>query len=92
MAQTMNGMIAKENYNEDFLSDINWKIFVKLTEKIGCFIVGRKTYEQVKKWKNYNFDNVKAKKIIVTRNQKFKLDLDYMIVNSPEEALNKVSN
>ena len=27
MAQTMNGIIARENYNEDFLSDINWKVF-----------------------------------------------------------------
>ena len=46
IAQTINGVIARENYDEDFLSDINWKVFVKLTEKIGCFIVGRKTYEK----------------------------------------------
>lgn len=50
------------------------KYFVRLAEKTGCFIMGRKTYEEVKKWKNYNLDDVKSKKIIVTKNQKFKLN------------------
>jgi len=91
MAQTINGIIARENYDEDFLSNQNWDAFVKLAEKIGCFIVGRKTYEEVKKWEEYNFDNVNAKKIIVSRDKKSKLASGYISAISPKDALMKAS-
>ena len=45
MAQTVNGMVARDNYDEDFLSYVNWEVFVKLAEEIGCFIIGKKTYD-----------------------------------------------
>ncbi|MEK6905606.1 MAG: hypothetical protein AABX24_04350 [Nanoarchaeota archaeon] len=38
MAQTTNGIIARENYYEDFLSHENWKVFLSLVKKIGCFV------------------------------------------------------
>lgn len=91
MAQTINGVIARENYDEDFLSHRNWEVFVKLAEDIGCFIVGRKTYEEVKKWGEYNFDSVKAKKIIVSRDKKSKLATGYISTKSPKNALDKAS-
>ena len=91
MAQTVNGYIARENYDEDFLSHQNWKVFIKLAEDIGLFIVGRKTYEEVKKWKEYNFDSVKAKKIIVSRGKQSKLETGYVSANSPKDALDKAS-
>ena len=87
MAQTINGMIARENNSEDFLSDENWTTFVEKAEKIGCFIIGRKTYDEVKKWKDYNFDSIKAKKIIVSSNNLN--SKDFTIVNSPKEAVEK---
>jgi len=67
MAQTINGIIARNNYDEDFLSHENWKVFLGLTKEMDCFIVGRKTYEEVKKWKEYNFDKIKAIKDILLR-------------------------
>ncbi|MDP3734126.1 MAG: dihydrofolate reductase family protein [Nanoarchaeota archaeon] len=89
MAQTINGIIARENYNEDFLSHQNWNIFVTLAEDIGCFIVGKKTYEVVKKWEKYNFDSLNAKKIIVSRGKMSKLKNSYIYAHSPKEALDK---
>lgn len=89
MAQTINGIIARENYDEDFLSHQNWTVFVKLAENVGCFIVGRKTYEEVMKWEKYNFDKVKATKIIVSSRKKSKIKNSYIYANSPKDALDK---
>jgi dihydrofolate reductase len=91
MAQTINGIIARNNYDEDFLSHENWKVFLGLTKEMDCFIVGRKTYEEVKKWKEYNFDKIKATKIIISNNPDFKLNKGYTLASSPEDALKKAS-
>lgn len=54
VAMTANGIIARENGEEDFLSDRNWKKFCKLAKSAGCFVVGRGTYEVVKSlYKDY---------------------------------------
>src|SRR3989338_242156 len=91
MAITANGMIARENNQEDFLSHENWKVFVKLAESAGCFIIGRKTYEEVKKWEEYNFDSVNARKIIVSRDKGYKPAVGYTTAISPKDALQKAS-
>lgn len=91
MAQTINGIIAREDYKEDFLSDKNWDAFVKLVEKIGCFIIGRKTYEEVKKLDDYNYEDIDSKKIVVSDKQ-IKLDKNYVLANSPKDALKKASD
>ncbi len=89
MAMTVNGMIARENYQEDFLSHENWKVLLKLAKKCGGIIVGRKTYQTVQQWKEYNFDDVKATKIIVSHNSKLKLPQSYLLASSPLKALQK---
>ena len=91
MTQTINGIIARNNYDEDFLSHENWKVFLSLAKERGCFIVGRKTYEEVKKRKDYNFDKIKATKIIISSNPDFKLDAKYTLATSPRDALQKAS-
>lgn len=93
MAQTVNGIIARENHDEDFLSHVNWEVFVKLAEEMGCFIIGKKTYDvyQAKKSEKYSFDNLSTKKIIVSRDKKSKLLAGYTLVNSPQDALRKAS-
>ncbi|MBI2106713.1 hypothetical protein HYT57_01900 [Candidatus Woesearchaeota archaeon] len=79
MAQTINGIIARNNYEEDFLSHENWEVFLGLVKDMGCFVVGRKTYEEVKKWKDYNFDKINATKIIISNIPDFKLDKGYVL-------------
>ena len=92
MAMTANGIIARENGREDFLSDLNWKVFCNLARKKGCFVVGRKTYEIVRKlYKNYNFDDVKAERIIITSKKNFQ-PKGYLIANSPKNAIKKASS
>jgi len=38
MAISVNGIIARENGEEDFLSHANWIEFAKFSNKVGCLI------------------------------------------------------
>ncbi len=90
MSVSLNGLIARENGEEDWLPSEGWDEFLVEAKKFDNFIMGRETYELVTKlYPNYNFDNVTAsKKIVVTTNKDFKAqDGGYEIVHSPEEAV-----
>lgn len=93
MAISSNGIIATETGDEEFLSHENWEKFCELAREFGNFVVGRKTYEAVKKWDGgYNFDDlVGVEKIIISQDKNFKLDKGYILANSPEDALAKLS-
>src|SRR3989338_11387856 len=92
MAISANGIIATETGGEEFLSHENWEKFCELAREFGNFIVGRKTYEAVKKWDGgYNFDDLLGvEKVIISQYQSFKLDEGYVLANSPEDALEKL--
>ena len=90
MATSLNGIIAGKDGNEDFLSHTNWVSFGELAKKHGCFIIGRKTYEAVQKWPDYNFNNIEARlKIVVSTGKDLKLDTPFMVANSPKDAIEK---
>ncbi len=86
MAMSINGVIARKNGSEDFLPDLGWKTFSELVKKSGCLITSRKTYEDVMKRKDGNFDELNAVKIIVSKKE-LKLKNNYLISNSPEKAI-----
>jgi dihydrofolate reductase len=92
MAMSVNGITARSKGEEDFLSDINWESFVKLSKKKKCIIVGRKTYDAVRKWNDFSFDDIKCKKIIVSRRNNINIGQDYIIANSPNDAVKKANN
>jgi dihydrofolate reductase len=87
-AISLNGMIARENGDEDWLPSVGWDEFVEDVKKYDNFIMGRETYELVMKlYPNYNFDNVKASyKIIVTSQPDYRAPDGYIVIHSPEEA------
>ena len=93
MAVSANGLIAAESGSEDFLSHENWEFFCNLAKESGNFIVGRKTYEAVKKWKGeYNFDSlVGIEKVVISHSRIFVLDKGYLLATSPYDALAKLS-
>ncbi|MBU1198478.1 MAG: dihydrofolate reductase family protein [Nanoarchaeota archaeon] len=90
MAVSLNGFIARKDGEEDFLSHDNWNSFSELVNSHKNFVIGRKTYEAVKKWgEEYSFDDfTNAKKIVVSKNKDYKLDKGYILASSPEEAIN----
>ncbi len=89
MAMSLNGIIARKNSDEDFLSHDNWNSFSGLVKSFQNFIIGRKTFEAVKQWKEeYNFDDFKdAMKVIVSSDQNYKIDVGYKSASNPKEAL-----
>lgn len=90
MAISANGIIATESGNEDFFSHENWLQFVKLANKVGCFIWGRKTYDAVIKWDgDYLSDLKKVKKFIIS-NSKVKLIDGFELADSPKDALKQI--
>lgn len=88
MAVSLNGIIARENNEEDFLSDDNWITFAKLVNDTGCVIWGRRTHEVVKKWEQKFHDQIRnVKKVIVSGSGNVGIGEDYVLAKSPEEAL-----
>lgn len=82
-------MIARANGEEDWLPSEGWDEFVRDVSMFGNFIIGRETYELVKKlYPGYNFDDVDVQyKVIVTTRDNFVQPDGYTVVNSPEEAI-----
>lgn len=89
MAMSVNGIIARENGDEDFLSHDNWIEFAKTCNEIGCLIWGRKTYEAVIRWdRNYLDVMKKVKKIIVSSDPNIQLDTRFIHAISSQDAIN----
>ncbi len=92
MAMSPNGLIARENGQEDWLSSENWNDFLARARQAGNIVMGRETYELVTKlYEDYNFDNVECRhKVIVSKNKNFEAKTGYTVVNSPEDAIDYV--
>ncbi|MBI2667264.1 dihydrofolate reductase family protein [Candidatus Woesearchaeota archaeon] len=92
MAMTVNGIIARKNFNEDFLSEYNWEVFCDISNKVGCIIIGRKTYGVLTTSEDWNLEDIKNVKKIVVSKKSFK-DVDkFFFVKSPKEAINKAES
>lgn len=90
MAISANGIIATKDGSEDFLSHDNWIQFVKLAKKVGCFIWGRKTYEEVIKWEGDYLKDLKGvRKVIISRSNIDLID-GFELAKFPEDALDKL--
>ena len=89
MASSVNGIIARKNYEEDFLSDYNWTTFTSLAEEHGCVIMGRKTYDVVNKWEDHNFYAVNARKIVLSRKVKKISTPGFQVAHSLQDALHQ---
>jgi dihydrofolate reductase len=89
MVISPNGLIARDDGDEDWLPSEGWDDFVKAAKRYNNIVMGRETYEQVTtRYKNYNFDSVECEyKIIVTQNSQFKAPFGYVVVHSPEKAI-----
>ena len=94
MAISPNGLIARENGDEEWLPSEGWAEFVEEAKKFNNIVMGRETYEVVTRlYDDYNFDNVDAEhKVIVTSNVDFKAPEGYTVVHSPEEAMNYIAS
>lgn len=65
MACSINGLIATEDGNEDFLSFRGWEIMLKFLKEYDVLIWGRKTWENILSWGNEYLNDLKNINIII---------------------------
>ena len=73
MACSINGFIATEDGNEDFLFYRNYEVMLDLLKEYNALIWGRKTFENVISWGENYLDDLKNTNVIVLSKNKEKL-------------------
>src|SRR3989344_2580955 len=73
MAISVNGIIAREDGSEDFLSEENWQTFSGL----------------VKEWdEGYGFDDFpEVQRVVISDSPSYELDAGYTLATSPQDAI-----
>lgn len=65
MACSINGLIATEEGNEDFLAYRGWEIMIELLKDYDVLIWGRKTWDNIKYWGQQYINDLKNINIII---------------------------
>ena len=65
MACSINGLIATEDGNEDFLSDRGWEIMLEFLKEYDVLIWGRKTWDNIVSWGDEYVNDLKDINVIV---------------------------
>lgn len=65
MACSINGLIATEDGNEDFLSYRGWEIMLELLKEYDILIWGRKTWDNIISWGDEYLNDLKNLNIII---------------------------
>ncbi|MFA4819558.1 MAG: dihydrofolate reductase family protein [Candidatus Aenigmatarchaeota archaeon] len=84
MAMTVNGMIAKEN-DETPWSNAEWKNYAKKVKECGALIVGRRTYEIMKK--SNELKKIGNPFTVVVTSVEKEDNKSFVFVRSPKDAL-----
>lgn len=93
MGMSLNGIIAGEDNNEDFISHDCWLAWLEAIRKHRAMIWGRKTHEVVQNWPKSYFDDIKGIKVVVVSSQAgFKTGSGFELVDSPQAALKTLEN
>ena len=69
MACSINGLIATEDGNEDFLSFRGWEIMLEFLKEYDVLIWGRKTWDNIVSWGEEYINDLKYIKIIILTNE-----------------------
>ena len=90
MAMSVNGIIALDDYSEDFLLEEDWELFCDLVKEYKNIIWGSNTYTKLQSWSIDHFtkDIRDATKVIISRNPTFQVQDGYITASTPLEALN----
>ena len=77
MACSINGLIAEEDGNEDFLSDRNYEIMLEILKEYDVLVWGRKTFDNVMSWgENYLEDLQNSNVAILSKNNTKEVNLN----------------
>lgn len=65
MASSINGLIADEQGNEDFLSERNYQIMLDFLKNYDCLVWGNTTFKNVISWGESYMDDLKDTTVII---------------------------
>ena len=92
MAISVNGIIATDNSQEDFLSHENWISWFATIKETDALIISRKTFETIKEWGGEYLADLQSLStvMIVTHQDRYKVETgeNFIIAHSPKEAIN----
>lgn len=88
LASSLNGIIARPDYSEDFLSREHWEGFLECAQRTGAVIWGRRTHERATVFNKAYLDRMwELEKIVVSRSRDFEPGEGFEVVDSPQSAL-----
>ena len=89
MACSINGLIATEDGNEDFLSYRGWEIMLELLKEYDVLIWGRKTWDNIISWGDEYLKDLKNINIIIlsSKNGETNRFSNVIYCNSIDECL-----
>ena len=89
MACSINGIIAREDGEEDFLSERGWEIMLEFLKEYDVLIWGRKTWDNILSWGKEYLEALKDINIIILSNSENRMaELPKIIYcNSVEDCL-----
>lgn len=88
MATSVNGLIARPDYREDFLSRRNWDSFLECASRTGALIWGRKTHEKFRRYGPQYFETMQGfRKVVVSTDRALSLEEGFERAGSPAEAV-----
>ena len=91
MGMSLNGYIAGEDNNEDFISHDCWLAWLEAIREHGCMVWGRKTHQIVKTWPKAYIEDIKGvKAIVVSGDPNYQVSADFKLVNSPQAAIDSL--
>lgn len=86
MAISVNGMIAKNDDDTNWISKEEWESYSSVVKKAKCLIVGRRTYHILTK--QSEFSELKNIKLIAVSEKYFAtIAPNHFVAHSPKEAL-----
>jgi dihydrofolate reductase len=85
MAMSLNGIVARENQSEDFLSSRDWELFLELLRSSVALIWGRVTHELFEQRVRAEFHELPI--IVVTRKNDFVTRSGSTRALTPEDAV-----
>lgn len=93
MACSINGLIATENGNEDFLSDRNYEIMLEFLKKYDCLVWGNTTFKNVISWgENYINDLNDILVIVFSKEKRISKYKNVIYINSLEDFIKVCEN
>ena len=91
LASSLNGMIARPDLREDFLSRDHWEGFLECAERTGAVVWGRRTHERVQVFNKDYLDRMwELEKIVVSRRSDFAVEEGFEVASSPQDAVTKL--